>query len=201
MGIRKILQNLRASEASGGGPSAGHVHVHSTPNPDARKFSVDRPVIEGGSATYRRPAPPEAPSLVRDLLEVPGVRGLFFLDTFCTVTIESGAPWDDVTLDVAQRLRRFVVEGEVPLVPPRVDPSELGAVERRIHELLEGVIRPAVQRDGGDIAFAGYEDGRVQLYMHGSCVGCPSSRVTLKMGVENLLREEIPEIREVVALD
>ena len=74
-------------------------------------------------------------------------------------------------------------------------------VERRIVNLLEDSVRPAVQRDGGDIAFAGYDDGTVQLYMLGSCVGCPSAMATLKMGVENLLKDSIPEVKEVIAID
>jgi Fe-S cluster biogenesis protein NfuA len=82
-----------------------------------------------------------------------------------------------------------------------VDEKRYTEVERRIIDILEESVRPAVQRDGGDVAFAGYQDGTVQLYMLGSCVGCPSSLATLKLGVENLLREAIPEIREVVAID
>jgi Fe-S cluster biogenesis protein NfuA len=81
------------------------------------------------------------------------------------------------------------------------DDADYGEVEKKIIGVLEDVVRPAVQRDGGDIAFAGYEDGVVQLYMLGSCVGCPSALATLKMGVESLLKDEIPEIREVISID
>ena len=77
----------------------------------------------------------------------------------------------------------------------------LDETERKIVDVLEDVVRPAVQRDGGDIMFAGYSNGTVQLYMLGSCVGCPSSLATLKMGVEQLLKDAVPEVREVVAID
>lgn len=120
------------------------VHVAETPNPDSRKFILNRDLVTGGSATF--------------------------------------------------------AHGGAAMTPPVPGEGEVGEVERRIIEVLEDVVRPAVQRDGGDIAFAGFDNGVVQLYMLGSCVGCPSSVATLKMGVEALFKDAVPEVTEVVAI-
>lgn len=176
------------------------VHVEDTPNPDSRKFTVNRRIMTGGSATFERAAADAAPPLARMLLEIPGVKRVFFIDTFCTVTRVAGTEWDALVEEVGRRLQAYFAHGGPRLDPPKTDPGSLGEVEARIIEILETSVRPAVQRDGGDIAFAGYEDGVVQLYMLGSCVGCPSSTATLKMGIENLLRDAVPEVREVVSI-
>lgn len=177
------------------------VHVKETPNPETRKFLVNRPLVSEGSITFTRPVAEDVPILVRLLFEVPEVRSLFFIQNFVSVTREPEAVWDTFQTQVGQRIQAYFAHGGGALAPPPPDAAGYRGVEGKIVQLLEDVIRPAVQRDGGDIAFAGYEDGIVQLYMLGSCSGCPSSMATLKMGVENLLRDSIPEVREVVAID
>jgi len=177
------------------------VHVGETPNPESRKFMVSRPVITEGSATFHRPSDESAPILVNYLLELEGVHSLFFIANFCTVTRMPGASWSELEGEVGRRLQAYFAHGGAVLVPPPRDAMHLDETERKIVDVLEDVVRPAVQRDGGDIMFAGYSDGTVQLYMMGSCVGCPSSLATLKMGVEKLLKDAVPEVREVVAID
>lgn len=177
------------------------VHVAETPNPESRKFMVSRPLILDGSATFRRPSDEQAPVLVNYLLEIEAVQSLFIIQNFCTVTRASGASWPDLETEVGRRLQAYFAHGGAPIAAPQRDDQQLDEVERKIVEVLEDVVRPAVQRDGGDIRFAGYSDGTVQLYMLGSCVGCPSSLATLKMGVEQLLKDAVPEVREVVAID
>jgi Fe-S cluster biogenesis protein NfuA len=177
------------------------VHVKETPNPASRKFMVNRPLVTAGSATFTRPVAEDHPVLVKLLFEIPEVHSLFFINDFVSVTQEPGTAWDGFQTTVGQRIQAYFAHGGTALTPPPVDQELLGDVERKILEVLEDVVRPAVQRDGGDIAFAGYEEGTVQLYMLGSCSGCPSSMATLKMGVENLLKDAVPEIREVVAID
>jgi Fe-S cluster biogenesis protein NfuA len=176
------------------------VHSGETPNPRSRKFTVNRTLIDEGSATYSQPPRDEDPFLARYLLEVPGVDAVFFIGNFCTVTAAEGEDWSSIQPEVGKRLQAYFAHGGKTLPASASDPSRYGELERRIVEVLEEVVRPAVQRDGGDIAFAGYDDGKVMLYMLGSCVGCPSSLATLKMGVEELLRDAIPEVREVVAI-
>ncbi|HET9233990.1 MAG TPA: NifU family protein, partial [Candidatus Eisenbacteria bacterium] len=169
--------------------------------PESRKFMVSRPLILEGSATFRRPSDEHAPVLVNYLLEIEAVQSLFFIQTFCTVTRTTGASWPELESEVGRRLQAYFAHGGVPIAAPEGVDQHLNEVERKIVEVLEDVVRPAVQRDGGDIRFAGYSDGTVQLYMLGSCVGCPSSLATLKMGVEQLLKDAVPEVREVVSID
>ena len=177
------------------------VHVAETPNPESRKFMVSRPLILEGSATFRRPSDEHAPLLVNYLLEVEAVQSLFLIKNFCTVTRMAGADWPEVESEVGRRIQAYFAHGGAPITAPQREDQHLDEVERKIVEVLEDVVRPAVQRDGGDIMFAGYSGGTVQLYMLGSCVGCPSSLATLKMGVEQLLKDAVPEVREVVAID
>jgi Fe-S cluster biogenesis protein NfuA len=177
------------------------VRVSETPNPHSRKFLLNRTLLVEGGASFHRPPREDDPPLVQFLFELPGIRSLFFMESFCSVTREAETTWDELESEVGKRLQAYIAHGGGPLLPPPVDPARLGDVERRIVELLDDVVRPAVQRDGGDILFAGFDDGLVQLHMKGSCVGCPSSMATLKLGVENLLRDSIPEVREVVAID
>lgn len=177
------------------------VHVSETPNPDARKFILNRKVMTEGSATYHTPAGGDDPALVRMLLEIPQVRSVFLIDDFCSVSREPDTNWDEFQSAVGHRLQAYFSHGGAALDPPAPDPSKYSEVERKIITVLEDAVRPAVARDGGDIAFAGYDDGVVQLYMLGSCSGCPSSTATLRMGVEKLLKDSVPEIREVVAID
>jgi Fe-S cluster biogenesis protein NfuA len=176
------------------------VHVSETPNPESRKFIVNRKVMTSGSATFTETAAEDAPPLVRMLFGVEGVHAVFLIDTFCSITRSPGADWEEVQAGIGRQIQAYFAHGGGPLDPEPPEAQNLGEVESRIVEILETTVRPAVQRDGGDIAFAGYEDGTVQLYMLGSCVGCPSSLATLKMGVENLLKDAIPEVREVVAI-
>ena len=176
------------------------VHVSGTPNPETLKFMVNRELMTEGTASFARPAKDEDPILVRYLLELPELKSLFIMNNFCSATREPGADWENLRNEVGKRLQAYFAHGGAPLEPVERDLSRLSEVERKIIEILEEVIRPAVADHGGDIAFAGFEDGIVQLYLMGSCMGCPSSVATLKMGVENLLKERIPEVTEVVAI-
>lgn len=177
------------------------IHVSHTPNPEARKFTVNRDLVTDGSATFTRPSGEQHPHLVKMLFEIPGVKALFLIKNFCSVTQEPGADWDELQSEVGKRLQAYFAHGGAPIVPPPLEEAQYDEVERKIIEVLEDAVRPAVQRDGGDIAFAGYDEGTVQLYMLGSCSGCPSSMATLKMGVEQLLKDSVPEVKEVVAIE
>lgn len=176
------------------------VHVADTPNPDARKFSVNRPVMESGSATFNRSAGEQAPPLARLLFRLEGVEAVFCIQSFITVTKAPSASWDELTSQVGKSIQAYFAHGGSPLAPSQGDGADRSEVEAKIVQILEDFIRPQVQRDGGDIVFAGFEDGTVSLYMQGSCVGCPSSTATLKMGIENLLKDAVPEVNEVVAI-
>ena len=131
-----------------------------------------------------------------------GITGVFFASNFVTVTKADTVEWQDIAQELVDAIKAHVESGASATGPAFVQQSSgpQGVVEGRIREIIETEIRPAVAMDGGDIVFAGYRDGRVELYLQGSCAGCPSSTATLKFGIEARLREEIPEITEVVAL-
>ena len=176
------------------------VHVSPTPNPDSRKFLVSRPVIVSGTATFVPPVADDAPALVRLLAAIDGVARVFLADAFVSITREPGVDFEDLSLEVGRAIQTYFAHGGEPVpAMPRAE-SDLDDVESRIVRLLEETVRPRVQEDGGDILYAGFEDGVVKLHMVGSCDGCPSSTATLKMGIESLLREEVPEVEAVEAI-
>ena len=128
--------------------------------------------------------------------------GAFFASNFATVTKREDIEWTDLAQLIVDAIKDCVTSGESAL-GPAFEPSDAfedDEVVARIRRILDEEIRPAVAMDGGDIVFAGFRDGIVELYLHGSCSGCPSATATLKYGIEGLLREAIPEVRGVVAL-
>lgn len=172
-----------------------------TPNPDALMFRVDEVLVPTGTFEYtqREVAGRESP-LAERLLGVPGVELVLVAPRFVTVRKQPETAWPEVVPIVKRALREFIWSGEMAVYDLAVDATapELGAVERRILELLDEEIRPAIAQDGGDVTYVGFVDGVVQLRMIGACGTCPSSTATLKMGIERLLTEEIPEVHAVV---
>ena len=179
------------------------MHAERTPNPNSIKWVLGRPVVEGSATAHFESAPsPEISPLAARLFEVEGVVGAFLASNFVTVTKRPEVEWTDIAQSIVDAIKGSLAEGAPALGPGYQEPApaEQGEVVARIVRILEEEIRPAVAMDGGDIVFAGFRDGIVELYMHGSCSGCPSSTATLKHGIETRLREEIPEIQGVVAL-
>ncbi len=179
------------------------MHAERTPNPNSVKWVLGQPLVEGaGGAYFDEPVSEGVSPLASRLFAVDGVEGVFVAGNFVTVTKREELDWADLAQFVVDAIKAHVA-AEVPALGPEWEPSESGPggeVADRIREILESEVRPAVAQDGGDIIFAGYQDGRVEVYLQGSCAGCPSSTMTLKMGIEERLRQEIPEIQEVVAL-
>ena len=182
---------------------AFRMHAERTPNPNSIKWVLGTPLVEAGASAFFDAAPGVGLSpLAHRLFEVAGVRGVFLASNFLTVTKADDVEWTDIAQAVVDAVKAHVESGE-PALGADYEArggAATGDIEARIQRLLEEEIRPAVAMDGGDVVFAGYREGRVELYMQGSCSGCPSSRATLKLGIEARLREEIPEVREVVAL-
>ncbi|HTF35420.1 MAG TPA: NifU family protein [Myxococcota bacterium] len=179
------------------------MHAERTPNPNSIKWVLGQSVLEDGLSAHFQSAPgSDVSPLAAKLFAVPGVTGVFLAGNFITVTKRDDVEWTDMAQALVDAIKSFFGSGEKALGPSfRAKASEpAGAVEERIRLILEQEIRPAVAMDGGDVIFAGYRDGVVELYMQGSCSGCPSSRATLKLGIEARLKEEIPEITEVVAV-
>jgi Fe-S cluster biogenesis protein NfuA len=179
------------------------MHAERTPNPHSIKWVLSRDVAPGGaSASFAEPVGPELSPLAARLFAVDGVVGVFLASNFVTVTKREELEWTDLAQDVVDALKAFVASGEDALGPAfetRGD-GPGGEVAERIRAILENEVRPAVAMDGGDVIFAGYQDGVVEVVLQGSCVGCPSSTATLRFGIEARLKEEIPEVTRVVSV-
>ncbi|MEM7409730.1 MAG: NifU family protein [Myxococcota bacterium] len=180
------------------------MHAERTPNPNSIKWVLGRDVVEGGASAHFTAAPPEDVSpLAARLFDVSGVVGAFFASNFVTVTKREEVEWTDIAPSIIDAIKAVLGEGGSALGTAYVAPepsAAAGAVVERIQRILNDEVRPAVAMDGGEIVFAGFRDGIVELYMQGSCSGCPSSTATLKHGIEARLRDEIPEVQGVVAL-
>lgn len=180
------------------------IQTESTPNPATLKFLPGRPVMQSGSADFPRREGAETSPLALRLFAVEGVEGVFLGPDFITVTKAEGVEWAHVKPAILGAIMEHYASGE----PVVVGDSHAVAhaahedgpdaeIVRQIKELLDTRVRPAVAQDGGDITFHGYDRGVVYLHMQGACAGCPSSTLTLKQGIENLLRHYIPEVVEV----
>lgn len=170
-----------------------------TPNPNTLKFRVLKQLISKGSCNFTNKEAAKDSLLASRLFEIENVTGVLIGIDFVTVTKEASAEWPEIARDVIESIKYFLNSGEPAVFKEAEDQLNQGSeIERRIREILDAEIRPAVARDGGDIIFYGYEDGVVKLHLQGSCSTCPSSIMTLKFGIENRLKQTFPEIKEVV---
>lgn len=179
------------------------IQTESTPNPATLKFLPGQSVLEVGTADFPSADTAAASPLARRIFGVDGVTGVFLGTDFVTVTKADGVEWDHVKPAILGAVMEHFQSGD-----QAVDGAAGGAghadhegpdaeIVGQIKELLDTRVRPAVAQDGGDITFHGFDRGVVYLHMQGACAGCPSSTLTLKMGIENLLRHYIPEVVEV----
>jgi Fe-S cluster biogenesis protein NfuA len=180
------------------------IQTESTPNPATLKFLPGQTVLEMGTADFPTADTADASPLAMRLFAVEGVAGVFLGNDFVTVTKTEAVEWDHVKPAILGAVMEHFQSGQ-PVMAGDADPSgghaehtgEDGEIVTQIKELLDTRVRPAVAQDGGDITFHGFDRGVVYLHMQGACAGCPSSTLTLKMGIENLLRHYIPEVLEV----
>jgi Fe-S cluster biogenesis protein NfuA len=180
------------------------MHAERTPNPNSIKWVLGSAITPPGVTAHFEAAPStdESPLAAR-LFELDGVLAVFLASNFVTVTKRPELEWTEIAQPVVDAIKLSLADGGEALGPAfevAARDADGDEVVQRIRRILEDEVRPAVAMDGGDIVFAGYRDGIVELYMQGSCSGCPSSTATLKLGIEARLREEIPEVQEVVAL-
>ena len=188
------------------------IETEATPNPATRKFLPGMPVMEAGSRDFPSAETAQASPLAEALFATGDVEGVFFGRDFISVTAIPGVDWRGLEIDVLQILLDHFSSG-APLFRPgsaagihiddapafEDDPANADIVEQ-IKELLETRVRPAVAQDGGDIVYRGFKDGTLYLGMQGACSGCPSSTVTLKRGVESLIKHYVPEVETVEAI-
>ncbi|ROU01125.1 NifU family protein [Histidinibacterium lentulum] len=179
------------------------IQTESTPNPATLKFLPGQTVLETGTADFGSPEAADSSPLARRIFGVTGVTGVFFGNDFVTVTKDDASDWDHLKPGVLGAIMEHYQSG-APVIEGAQGPSghaehsgEDAEIVGQIKELLDTRVRPAVAQDGGDITFHGFDRGIVYLHMQGACAGCPSSTLTLKMGIENLLRHYIPEVVEV----
>jgi Fe-S cluster biogenesis protein NfuA len=182
-------------------PAKIPIQAQGTPNPRSVKFITDRTLLPKGSADFRDPESAKRSPLARRLLDIDGVTGIFLCQNFVTVTAGDQDDWQELAPRVATALREFLAAGE-PALEGELDAHGAGETEaeKRIKDILDQQIRPAVAMDGGDVIFVDYRGGVVYLRMQGACGGCPSSSATLKAGIEARLRHYLPEIMAVEAV-
>ena len=177
------------------------VQTEVTPNPNSLKFLPGKRVSNSGP--YEITSKDQINNeLVKNILSVNGVEGVFLGKDFISVNKSDQKKWEEIKHIVISLINDFYSDGKEFVIDENIkeEQSDLDEIEQKIVKILDQKIRPAVARDGGDIKFKEFKDGVVKVQLQGSCSGCPSSTMTLKQGVQNLLRHYIPEVKEVQAV-
>ena len=184
------------------------IQTESTPNPRTLKFLPGREVLHSGSRDFADAAAAAASPLAQALMAIDGVERVYFGADFLTVTKAESIEWPHLKPHLLAAIMDHFASGRPVLIEGDADESdeadtiyegEAAGIVKQIKEIIEARVRPAVARDGGDITFHSWdhEEGLVRLNMRGACAGCPSSALTLKQGIENMLRHYVPEVRQV----
>ena len=177
------------------------VQTEVTPNPNSLKFLPGKKVSNSGpyEITNKDDIKNE---LVRNIFSINGVEGIFLGQDFISVNKNENFKWDEIKHIVISLINDFYADGKEFVIDENIKKEDLNLseIESKIVKILEEKIRPAVARDGGDIKFKEFKDGVVKVQLQGSCSGCPSSTMTLKQGVQNLLCHYLPEVKEVIAI-
>ena len=179
-----------------------YIQTQTTPNPNSLKFIPGKTVSKNGSfeVTDKKEINNH---LVRNILSVNGVISIFLGEDFLSVNKKDDSDWNDIKHIVISLINDFYSLGNDYVIGNKTEDDKSGdliEIEKQIIKILDTKIRPAVAKDGGDIKFKEFKDGVVKVQLQGSCSGCPSSTMTLKQGVQNLLCHYIPDVKEVVAI-
>ena len=178
------------------------VQTHKTPNPNSLKFIPGRTVSNDGPYEILNKDETKN-TLIRNILSINGVTGIFLGEDFLSVNKVEESNWEDIQHIIISYINEYYAEGNKFIIDKSNSSEPNGdfdEIEKKIIHILETKVRPAVAKDGGDIKFKEYKDGKVKVELQGSCSGCPSSTMTLKQGVQNLLSHYIPEVKEVLAV-
>lgn len=190
------------------------IYTEMTPNPETMKFVANKLLYPGKSIDFQDETTASPSPLAKELFSFPFIKSVFIASNFVTLTKTSDTEdWQDVIPTVKQFLKEYLENGGIVINEDEVAAAQKknqqtasntvqaddDDVVKRIKELLENYVKPAVEMDGGAIQFLSYEAGRVNLMLQGSCSGCPSSMITLKAGIEGMMKRMIPEVQEVVA--
>ena len=179
------------------------VQTEITPNPNSLKFIPGKVVSSAGSFEVTKNDDVNN-ELIRNILSVNGVEGIFLSKDFISVNKNDEYTWDEIRHIIISHINEFYASGKEFVINSDLNEKseslDLDEIEKRIAQLLEEKIRPAIARDGGNIKFKEFKDGVVKVQLQGSCSGCPSSTMTLKQGVQNLLCHYLPEVKKVEAI-
>ena len=177
------------------------VQTETTPNPNSLKFLPGKVVSNQGSFEINK-IEDSSNELVRNLLSIDGIEGIFLGNDFISVNKYDEIPWDDLKHIIISLINDYYSSGKNFVIDSDLNEGkqELKEIEKKIIKILDQKIRPAVAKDGGDIKFKEFKDGVVKVQLQGSCSGCPSSTLTLKQGVQNLLCHYLPEVKNVEAV-
>ncbi len=184
------------------------IYTEMTPNPETMKFVANKLLYPGKSIDFPDETSATPSPLAKELFAFPFIRSVFIASNFVTLSKTPETIWDEVIPTIREFLKTYLQEGKTIINEDQIAAKPAATndvsaddsdVVKRIKELLENYVKPAVEMDGGAIAFRGYEDGVVNLMMQGSCSGCPSSMITLKSGIEGMMKRMIPEVKEVIA--
>lgn len=186
-----------------------NIYAQVTPNPNTLKFVLDQQIIESGSIDFQNKDIANESKLAKQLFENTHVKGILFGTHFVSVTKKDTSDWTEIAESITSEIKSFIESGEEIISATAakklqeqqtIEPSVETDTEKRIKEILDDEIRPAVAMDGGDVQFYSFKNGILTLQLQGACSSCPSATFTLKMGIENRLKEELPDIKEVVQL-
>ena len=178
------------------------VQTQKTPNPNSLKFIPGKIVSNNGSFEINNKDEVNN-DLIRNILSINGVTGIFLGEDFLSVNKKENTNWEDVKHIVISLINEFYSDGKKFIIDKKLDnekQANFDEIEKQIIKILDTKIKPAVARDGGDIKFKEFKNGVVTVQLQGSCSGCPSSTMTLKQGVQNLLCHYIPDVKEVIAV-
>jgi len=185
------------------------IYTEMTPNPETMKFVANKLLYPGKSIDFPDAESASPSPLASELFGFPFIKAVFIASNFVTLTKTPETEWNDVIPSVREFLKEYLEEGkavvnEEEVAAMKTESSNVADADdsdvvKRIKELLDNYVRPAVEMDGGAIQFKSYDEGVVNLMLQGSCSGCPSSMITLKAGIEGMMKRMIPEVKEVVA--
>lgn len=189
------------------------LYTEQTPNPESLKFVTNRMLYPNNTADFREETlAKEWSPLAAALFEFPFVKGVYIANNFVTITKEFNYSWEDTMLNLKEFIKTYIQDGKTVVaegfeaIKKEMEAKvieEIGddnpELSQKIRELIDTYVKPAVEMDGGNIEFKSFKEGKVHVIMQGSCSGCPSSSVTLKAGIEGMLKRMVPEVQEVVA--
>ena len=185
-------------------PDKIQVHTEGTPNPNALKFVLDKIILENGSRNFPDKEKSKDSPLAQRLFNINSVEEVFLGKDFITISKDPNAKWESIYDLAIEAINKHFDSNEPVVINTEAKEAKKEGggsdIEQKILEILDSQIRPAVASDGGDVIFDSFKDGVLRLHLQGSCSSCPSSIMTLKSGIEAMLKRQIPELKEVISV-